>query len=117
MADIMEQTEQAYDNFCQAMGFENGSWNSIFEFSVLCGCPSLYLKPSDLAKHSRIRTKVEMFTGPNANTLLKAYKIQRYTTMGALHTTFLKLRNVILFLGHSIIQIVIGLRHGKTNSA
>jgi hypothetical protein len=86
------------------MNLKPGSWNSIFEFSMLVGYPILiiYKSPAEIQYPPETITKVEMFLSPNANTLLKAYKIRRYSWSNRLRAPVVKARNILIFAGYSL---------------
>jgi hypothetical protein len=97
------QIETAYNRFCEIMGFNLGTWNSVFEFSILVGYPILKTEksPTEIQYPPETINKVEMFLSPNANTLLKAYKIRRYSWANRLRAPVVKARNILIFAGYS----------------
>lgn len=99
-------------NFAKVMGLAHnpnlgtlrGWWFDIFEFSMFMG-PALLdpqINGDDLEfkeKHvADLRHKTASMTGPHSETILKAYKIRRYSLMGRVKAPIIKLCHAVIVL-------------------
>lgn len=91
-----DEVKHLFDTFRKVMGITgDGWWAAIFEFSAFMGAKVLdeTSSPCPYLSNPDVISKTRQYNGPHGETLLKAYKVKRYSLRGRVVTPIRKARH------------------------